>query len=136
VCFKLPSSKELLCHAYMVCASSTFFFCQLSHCGFLWSLRVSFCFAMQVCAAEGANIHPHLLERLIGSCRGDIRKIIMHLQFWCQGKRFRRGQLRNVCLHGIYMHVIVVYALVLVTILLDYLQQLSLLHCCYKSYIF
>ncbi|KAE8077443.1 hypothetical protein FH972_016008 [Carpinus fangiana] len=60
VCFKLPSLKELLCHAYMVCA------------------------------AEGANIHPHLLERLIGSCRGDIRKIIMHLQFWCQGKRFRR----------------------------------------------
>ncbi|KAK4572862.1 hypothetical protein RGQ29_031029 [Quercus rubra] len=62
VCFTLPSLKELLCHICMVCA------------------------------AEGANVQPHLLERLVGSCDGDIRKIIMHLQFWCQGRRFRKDR--------------------------------------------
>ncbi|XP_075650549.1 uncharacterized protein LOC142621123 isoform X2 [Castanea sativa] len=61
-CFTLPSLKELLCHICMVCA------------------------------AEGANVQPHLLERLVGSCDGDIRKIIMHLQFWCQGRRFRKDR--------------------------------------------
>ncbi|KAH0989402.1 hypothetical protein GBA52_000885 [Prunus armeniaca] len=58
--FMLPSSKALHSHAYMVCA------------------------------AERANIQPYLLERLIECCRGDIRKIIMHLQFWCQGRSFRK----------------------------------------------
>lgn len=64
-------------------------------CVFLLS---SFGFAFQVCATEGANIQPQLLERLVGSCHGDIRKIIMHLQFWCQGKTFREGQLPNTCM--------------------------------------
>ncbi|KAA8538484.1 hypothetical protein F0562_028145 [Nyssa sinensis] len=58
VCFTLPSLKELLHHMYMVCA------------------------------AEKANVQPCLLERFIGFCQGDIRKTIMHLQFWCQGQRY------------------------------------------------
>ncbi|PIA47356.1 hypothetical protein AQUCO_01400197v1 [Aquilegia coerulea] len=56
VCFTIPSPEELLCHVNMVCA------------------------------AEQADIHPHLLQRLIKSCQGDIRKTIMLLQFWCQSK--------------------------------------------------
>uniref|UniRef100_A0A1D1Y003 ATPase family AAA domain-containing protein 5 n=1 Tax=Anthurium amnicola TaxID=1678845 RepID=A0A1D1Y003_9ARAE len=40
-----------------------------------------------VCTAEGAPASPLLLERLIRSCQNDIRKTILHLQFWCQGER-------------------------------------------------
>ncbi|XP_027903010.1 uncharacterized protein LOC114163118 isoform X3 [Vigna unguiculata] len=58
--FVLPSPKELLCHLY------------------------------SVCLAEGVNIHPLLLEKFIHSCDGDIRKSIMHLQFWFQSKTFQK----------------------------------------------
>ncbi|KAK7351122.1 hypothetical protein VNO77_10332 [Canavalia gladiata] len=61
VSFMLPSPKELLCHLYTVCLT------------------------------EGVNIHPLLLEKFIQSCDGDIRKSIMHLQFWFQSKRFQKG---------------------------------------------
>ena len=83
-------------------------------------LSVYFVFQLQVCAAEGYNVQSHLLERLVGSCDGDIRKIIMHLQFWCQGKRFRKGQLHNTCacLHSIYMHAIIVYSVIFVAVML------------------
>ncbi|XP_027338527.1 uncharacterized protein LOC113852450 isoform X1 [Abrus precatorius] len=60
VSFVLPSPKELLCHLYTVCLT------------------------------EGVNIHPLLLKKFIQSCDGDIRKSIMHLQFWFQSKRFRK----------------------------------------------
>ncbi|XP_057490564.1 uncharacterized protein LOC130776382 [Actinidia eriantha] len=60
VCFTKPSLKELRCHAYMVCA------------------------------AEKVKIQPCFVERFIGCCQGDIRKTIMHLQFWCQGQRCRK----------------------------------------------
>ncbi|XP_022140030.1 uncharacterized protein LOC111010770 isoform X2 [Momordica charantia] len=59
VSFIRPSSTELLSHLYMICAS------------------------------EGVNIQPCLLERIIHCYHKDIRKTIMHLQFWCQGKGFR-----------------------------------------------
>ncbi|XP_048332117.2 uncharacterized protein LOC107421034 isoform X1 [Ziziphus jujuba] len=62
VSFSLPSSEELLCHVYMVCAT------------------------------ERIKIQPHLLEQLIGCCQGDIRKILMQLQFWCQGRRSRKAR--------------------------------------------
>ncbi|XP_074263579.1 uncharacterized protein LOC141586296 isoform X2 [Silene latifolia] len=39
-----------------------------------------------VCTAENANVHPHLIERCIDFCGGDIRKSLMLLQFWCQRK--------------------------------------------------
>ncbi|XP_058089608.1 uncharacterized protein LOC131236455 isoform X2 [Magnolia sinica] len=54
--FTLPSSEELLSALYMVCA------------------------------AEKADIPPRLIELFIRCCQGDIRKAIMLLQFWCQGK--------------------------------------------------
>ncbi|XP_014501576.1 uncharacterized protein LOC106762275 isoform X2 [Vigna radiata var. radiata] len=60
--FVLPSPKELLCHLYSVCLT------------------------------EGVNIHPLLLEKFIHSCDGDIRKIIMHLQFWFQSKIFKKDE--------------------------------------------
>ncbi|KAJ6681665.1 P-LOOP CONTAINING NUCLEOSIDE TRIPHOSPHATE HYDROLASES SUPERFAMILY PROTEIN [Salix koriyanagi] len=60
VSFMMPSKKELLQHAYMVCS------------------------------AEKVNIQPHLLEQVVEYCQGDIRKTIMHLQFWFQGKRIRK----------------------------------------------
>lgn len=62
ICFTPPSPEELLCHVYMVCA------------------------------AERANIQSHLLERFVGYCQGDIRKTIMHLQFWCQGRTTRKAR--------------------------------------------
>ncbi|XP_058787652.1 uncharacterized protein LOC131662001 [Vicia villosa] len=60
VSFSLPTPKELLCHLY------------------------------SVCLGEGTPIHPLLLEKFIQSCDGDIRKTIMHLQFWLQSKIFSK----------------------------------------------
>ncbi|KAL7246280.1 hypothetical protein ACSBR2_001409 [Camellia fascicularis] len=60
LCFTKPSLKELLCHVNMVCA------------------------------AEKTKIQPCLVEQFIGCCQGDIRKTIMHLQFWCQGQKYRK----------------------------------------------
>ncbi|KAH1057489.1 hypothetical protein J1N35_035554 [Gossypium stocksii] len=61
LCFTMPSREELLHHLNMVCA------------------------------AEKAIIQPYLLEQLIKCCQGDIRKTIMHLQFWCQSKKYKKG---------------------------------------------
>ncbi|KAK3006872.1 hypothetical protein RJ639_016717 [Escallonia herrerae] len=41
-----------------------------------------------VCAAE--KIHPCLVEQFISRSQGDIRKTIMHLQFWCQGQSSKK----------------------------------------------
>ncbi|KAA8546400.1 hypothetical protein F0562_002861 [Nyssa sinensis] len=60
VCFTLPSIKELLHYVFMVCA------------------------------AEKVIVQPCLLERFIGYCQRDIRKTIIHLQFWCQGQRYKK----------------------------------------------
>ncbi|CAL5202973.1 unnamed protein product [Lathyrus oleraceus] len=60
VSFSMPTPKELLCHLY------------------------------SVCLGEGAPIHPLLLEKFIQSCGGDIRKTIMHLQFWLQSIIFSK----------------------------------------------
>lgn len=57
--FSMPSSKELLCHL------------------------------SKICAAEKIDIQPHLIEQLSEYYQGDIRKTIMHLQFWCQSRRHR-----------------------------------------------
>ncbi|CAO2834492.1 unnamed protein product [Amaranthus hypochondriacus] len=66
VCFTMPSVKELAYHIYLICS------------------------------AEKANIQPYLIERCIKFCRGDIRKTLMHLQFWCQNKQnTKEGKLQN-----------------------------------------
>ncbi|XVE60338.1 hypothetical protein DITRI_Ditri05aG0121100 [Diplodiscus trichospermus] len=59
---KMPLQEELLRHLYMVCA------------------------------AEKATIQPRLLEQLIKCYQGDIRKTIMHLQFWCQSKKYQKDR--------------------------------------------
>lgn len=64
----------------------------LVHFRNLYAFHIHSVMALQVCAAERIKIQPHLLERFIGSCNGDIRKIIMQLQFWCQGRRSPRGK--------------------------------------------
>eukprot|EP00268_Persea_americana_P056580 TRINITY_DN6691_c0_g1_i9.p1 TRINITY_DN6691_c0_g1~~TRINITY_DN6691_c0_g1_i9.p1 ORF type:complete len:1428 (+),score=321.23 TRINITY_DN6691_c0_g1_i9:161-4285(+) len=50
--------------------------------------------AYMVCTAEKTNISLQLIERFIRCCQGDIRKTLMLLQFWCQGKRSQRD--RNI----------------------------------------
>ncbi|CAL9752889.1 unnamed protein product [Musa acuminata subsp. burmannicoides] len=65
--FELPSAAELFWHLYMICAS------------------------------EKAQISAHLLEQLIISCLGDIRKIIMLLQFWCQGNKYHVVRNLHTC---------------------------------------
>ncbi|KAK9743391.1 hypothetical protein RND81_03G236100 [Saponaria officinalis] len=62
ISFTLPSSKELIRHIYLVCA------------------------------AEKAYLQPHLIERCIDFCGGDIRKSLLYLQFWCQ----RNGCIKDV----------------------------------------
>ncbi|XP_045830121.1 uncharacterized protein LOC123921561 isoform X2 [Trifolium pratense] len=57
VSFSLPLPDELLCHLFTVCV------------------------------AEEVNINPLLLEKFIQSCDRDIRKAIMHIQFWFQKKK-------------------------------------------------
>ncbi|GMH21840.1 hypothetical protein Nepgr_023683 [Nepenthes gracilis] len=73
VYFTKPSSKELLSHVNMVCM------------------------------AEKANIQPHIIERYIQYCKGDVRKTLMHLQFWCQGKGNGKGS-PDVKVRSLYMH--------------------------------
>lgn len=53
------------------------------------------CTFLQVCAAENAQIQALLMDRVIEYCQRDIRKTIMHLQFWCQGQNSKKG---NVCI--------------------------------------
>ncbi|XP_048131184.1 uncharacterized protein LOC115734760 isoform X2 [Rhodamnia argentea] len=60
-CFTAPSVLELLCHVHMVCG------------------------------VEKMRIQPHLVQKFVGCCEGDIRKTIMNLQFWCQGNEDRKG---------------------------------------------
>ncbi|GAB4861357.1 hypothetical protein Ancab_036519 [Ancistrocladus abbreviatus] len=68
VCFTTPSLKELLFHVNMVCT------------------------------AEKANIQPDIIERYIQYCNGDIRKTLMHLQFWCQGQGYvNDGKVKSSC---------------------------------------
>ncbi|KAK3230659.1 hypothetical protein Dsin_002540 [Dipteronia sinensis] len=68
VFFTMPSSKDLRSHIYMICA------------------------------AEKVEIQPHLIEQLIAHCRGDIRKTIMHLQFWCQNEIFEKDKkMQKMC---------------------------------------
>ncbi|MQL86296.1 hypothetical protein Taro_018826 [Colocasia esculenta] len=47
---------------------------------------------LMVCAAEGAQISPCLVERLIRTCQGDIRKTLLLLQFWCRGQTVQQGE--------------------------------------------
>lgn len=58
---------------------------------------------LQVCVAEGVDIHPLVLEKFIKSCGGDIRKTIMHLQFWFQSRRLRKGASPSICLLSVHM---------------------------------
>ena len=58
---------------------------------------------MQVCLTEGVNIHPLLLEKFIHSCDGDIRKSIMHLQFWFQSKRFQKGIPHSIWFTSVFL---------------------------------
>ncbi|GAB2271467.1 hypothetical protein Dimus_006306, partial [Dionaea muscipula] len=62
VLFRMPSLRELLFHVNMVCA------------------------------AEKAEIQPHIIGQYIQYCKCDIRKLLMHLQFWCQGKGIVRDR--------------------------------------------
>ncbi|XP_042449668.1 uncharacterized protein LOC122034470 [Zingiber officinale] len=59
--FELPSNEELFRHVHTICAN------------------------------ERAQISSCLLQQFISSCLGDLRKVIMSLQFWCQGKNLRIG---------------------------------------------
>jgi len=58
---------------------------------------------LQVCITEEVNINPLLLKKFIQSCKGDIRKTIMQLQFWFQTKNYSEGVLQSPfvsCLHA------------------------------------
>lgn len=60
-------------------------------------------FEVQVCVTERVNIHPLVLEKFIQCCDGDIRKAIMHLQFWFQSKRVSKGESPRTCLLNVCM---------------------------------
>lgn len=51
---------------------------------------------LQVCVTEEVNINPLLLEKFIQSCDRDIRKTIMHLQFWFQNKKYKKGESHSI----------------------------------------
>ncbi|KAL2892923.1 ATPase family AAA domain-containing protein 5 [Bienertia sinuspersici] len=66
VCFTMPSLKELAEHIHLLCS------------------------------AEKANTQVNLIERCIEFFRGDIRKTLMCLQFWCQSKEcMKDGKMRS-----------------------------------------
>ncbi|KAL8133734.1 hypothetical protein AgCh_008972 [Apium graveolens] len=51
-----------------------------------------FCLVSMVCSAEKVTIPPCMVKRFIEFCQGDIRKTILHLQFWCQGQSYIRDR--------------------------------------------
>ncbi|XP_019430603.1 PREDICTED: uncharacterized protein LOC109337953 isoform X1 [Lupinus angustifolius] len=63
VSFSLPSLGELLCQLYTVCVK------------------------------EEVAISPLFLRKFIQSCNRDIRKTIMHLQFWFQSKKYSKDKM-------------------------------------------
>ncbi|KAK1386884.1 putative P-loop containing nucleoside triphosphate hydrolases superfamily protein [Heracleum sosnowskyi] len=56
------------------------------------SLKELFCLVSMVCSAEKVTIPPCMGKRFIEFCQGDIRKTILHLQFWCQGQSHIRDR--------------------------------------------
>jgi len=48
---------------------------------------------LQVCATEEVDANPLLMEKFIQSCDRDIRKTILHLQFWFQNKKYSKGDI-------------------------------------------
>lgn len=62
ICFTLPSHGDLFSHLSMICDT------------------------------EQADINPQVLHRFVTCCQGDIRKTIMLLQYWCQGKHTRKDR--------------------------------------------
>ncbi|XP_031493180.1 uncharacterized protein LOC116259478 [Nymphaea colorata] len=67
--FTLPSVDELVSHVYMVCVS------------------------------EAINISLQLIELVVRFCQRDIRKTLMFLQFWCQGRTDQGGN-KSLCAYG------------------------------------
>lgn len=45
-----------------------------------------------VCATEEVDANPLLMEKFIQSCDRDIRKTILHLQFWFQNKKYSKDK--------------------------------------------
>jgi hypothetical protein len=89
----LPLPDELLCHLFTVCALSS---PTRKKDGKMKRLKVNFNYSvddLQVCAAEEVSFDPVLLEKFIQSCDRDIRKAIMHLQFWFQNKKHSKGNI-------------------------------------------
>jgi hypothetical protein len=43
---------------------------------------------MQICKSEGVNVTVPQLKHVIDVCLGDIRRVVMFLQFWYQGHQF------------------------------------------------
>lgn len=110
-------------YIWYVFAMHDFVFAQLVQWRNLYALQIHSVIALQVCATERIKIQPHLLEQLIGCCQGDIRKILMQLQFWCQGRRSRKGKLDVV--HHKPMPVFELLVLILHDIIFS-----SFLFCC------
>lgn len=65
--FKYPSTSELLSHVAMICKS------------------------------EGVNVTVPQLKHVIDVCLGDIRRVVMFLQFWYQGHQFTERPKECLC---------------------------------------
>jgi DNA polymerase III delta prime subunit len=46
---------------------------------------------MQICKSEGVDVTVPQLKHVIDICLGDIRRTVMLLQFWHQGKQQSTG---------------------------------------------
>jgi hypothetical protein len=85
--FKYPSNSELLSHVAMV---TSFFFYRLKlQKMFLLArfIEVDCPNLMQICKSEGVDVTVPQLKHVIDICLGDIRRTVMLLQFWHQGKQ-------------------------------------------------
>jgi hypothetical protein len=83
--FKYPLTSELLSHVTMV---NSFFLLQAETIEKLLLARfIEILLSLQICKSEGVDVTVPQLKHVIDICLGDIRRTVMLLQFWYQGKQ-------------------------------------------------
>ena len=84
-----------------------------------YSMNKTLLFLLQMCALEKAGIPIPLLKHAIDYCLSDIRRTIMLLQFWCQGRKNYIGK-QNRCFTRYFLSVCVYrLQLILFTLLVE-----------------
>lgn len=95
--FKYPSNSELLSHVEMVNIFALLLQPEITKSFFCLPdlLKLVASNFTQICKSEGVDVTISQLKHVVDVCLGDIRRTMLLLQFWCQGKQQVTGW--NLC---------------------------------------